>query len=143
MENLFPKDLKGRQFYVLVVAGILFAICTLYQFFIWQQFKAEYEKTFGIIVKNKLDKEKKYYPVIRFKTLDNQRVSFTAPESSSSKYKEGDTVYVYYDLLNADDAKLAGGEYKGIVIFLGLTVLAWGLAFYLHTRNQRPTLPPY
>ncbi len=130
------KDTTKRQFYIAVGATLVFLLCTLYQVIVWKQFTSEYEKTFGIIVKNKMDKEKKYYPVIRFKTLDNQRISFTAPEPAKTKYNEGDTVYVYYDLLNADDAKLAGGEYRGIAIFSVLVLLMATWAIYLYKKTQ-------
>lgn len=130
------QDSVHRQFLIAVVSAVIFLLCTLYQVLIWQQFKSEYEKTFGIIVKNKMDKEKKYYPVVRFKTLDNQRINFTATEPSKTKYKEGDTVYVYYDLLNADDAKLAGGENRGVAIFSVLTLLASAAALYFYRKKQ-------
>jgi hypothetical protein len=130
------QDSVHRQFLIAVVSAAIFLLCTLYQVLIWQQFKSEYEKTYGIIVKNKMDKEKKYYPVIRFKTLDNQRINFTAPEPSKTKYNEGDTVYVYYDLLNADDAKLAGGENRGVAIFSVLTLLAAAAALYFYRKKQ-------
>jgi Protein of unknown function (DUF3592) len=131
------QDSVHRQFLIAVVSAVIFLLCTLYQVLIWQQFKSEYEKTFGIIVKNKMDKEKKYYPVVRFKTLDNQRISFTAPEPSKTKYNEGDTVYVYYDLLNADDAKLAGGENRGVAIFSVLTLLGAAAALYFYRKKQK------
>lgn len=131
------QDSVHRQFLIAVVSAVIFLLCTLYQVLIWQQFKSEYEKTFGIIVKNKMDKEKKYYPVVRFKTLDNQRISFTASEPSKTKYNEGDTVYVYYDLLNADDAKLAGGENRGVAIFSVLTLLGAAAALYLYRKKQK------
>jgi hypothetical protein len=131
------QDSVHRQFLIAVVSAAIFLLFTLYQVLIWQQFKSEYEKTFGIIVKNKMDKEKKYYPVVRFKTLDNQRISFTAPEPSKTKYTEGDTVYVYYDLLNADDAKLAGGENRGVAIFSVLTLLTAAAALYLYRKKQK------
>ncbi len=126
-------------------AAIFFFIAA-YQFVLWRQFKNEYEKAMGIIVKNKIDKKRKFYPVIRFKTLDNQKVTFTATQlSSKMKYNEGDTISVYYDLLNADDVHIAGDEYRGLLIFGLLSMLfafigGYGFWYILQLNQERKEL---
>jgi cytochrome c oxidase assembly protein Cox11 len=118
--KLSPSQLFLLSF---ILAGI-FALLSAYQFIGWLRFKDEYEKAYGVVVKNKIDKEKKFYPVIRFKTLDNQKIAFTAVSiPNKTKYNEGDTIMVYYDLLNAEDVHIAGEETRLLYIFLLLTAL--------------------
>jgi hypothetical protein len=96
----------------------LFAVLTAYELILWFRFKGEYEQAKGIVIKNKIDKNKKFYPIVRFKTLDNQKITFTAATlARSEKHNEGDTVLVYYDLLNAEDVHIAGEESKMLRIY--------------------------
>jgi cytochrome c oxidase assembly protein Cox11 len=126
-----------RLFLLVSTCAILFLLITGYQVFLWQQFKQEYEKTTGIIIKNKIDKERKFYPVVRFKTLHNQKVTFTAQTLASKiKYSEGDTIQIYYDLLNTDDVHIAGEEYRNILIYSALTLLFALIAGYMYWQNK-------
>ncbi len=126
------------------VIAAIFTFMAAYHFIVWRQFKNEYEKTAGVIIKNKveinkLEKKKSFIPVIRFKTLDNQKVSFTAYNMlASKKYHEGDTVFVYYDLLNADDVHIAGEEYRSLLIYSLLALLFGIISGYgiLYTKKD-------
>lgn len=132
--------LSPSQFFLLsfIVAGI-FALLSAYQFIGWLRFKDEYEKAYGVVIKNKIDKEKKFYPVIRFKTLDNQKIAFTAVSiPQKEKYNEGDTIAVYYDLLNAEDVHIAGEETRLLYIFLLLTILFGFIGGYGLWQQKQP-----
>ncbi|MCU0451643.1 MAG: DUF3592 domain-containing protein [Bernardetiaceae bacterium] len=127
------KKLLTFSALLLVLGGALLAYAaSLYSGI--QQFRKHYEKTQGVVSKVSTTDSVNFYPHLKFKTLDNQRLNLKLrrPEASLA---EGDTVEVYYDLVNPADLHLAIHQSPhlaqrwgllGILLFLpGLMLLGW------------------
>ncbi len=139
MKNFFETLIKA-----LGVLTAIFLCISLYDIWQWRQFTKKYDKTIGVITKNKENKDKTFSPVIRFRTLDNQKVTFKARKKAEKKFNEGDTVLVYYNLLNTDEVHLAT-EAEGnlwlspclALLFGGAGALAlWGKQRKRQQRSQ-------
>jgi Protein of unknown function (DUF3592) len=99
-----------------------------------QRFRKHYEKTQGVVSKVSTTDSLNFYPHLKFKTLDNQRlnIKLRRPEAALA---EGDTVEVYYDLVNPADLHLAlhqsprlaqrWGLVGGLLFLPGLGLLLW------------------
>ncbi len=94
-----------------------------------KKFRREYEMTEGTVSEVITTDSLHFYPRIRFKTLDNQRLHLKLRREEAN-VKAGDTLAIYYDLVNPADAHLAM-HHSGSPIYLkvgiGGALLAFGL----------------
>jgi hypothetical protein len=86
----------------LFVLGIAFIINALQLYFKNQSIKAKYEKTKAVVSEIAYSVDSTFsYPILQFKTIDNQRVRIRAMKDKLSLNK-GDTVELYYDIINPE-----------------------------------------
>jgi hypothetical protein len=71
-----------------------------------KKFRREYELAQGVVSEVVTADSVHFYPRIRFKTLDNQRLHLKLRREEAN-VKPGDSLAIYYDLVNPADAHLA------------------------------------
>jgi hypothetical protein len=109
-----------------------------------KKFRRDYEQTRGMVSEVVTADSVHFYPRIRFKTLDNQRLHLKL-RREEAKVKAGDSLAIYYDLVNPADAHLAMHHserpiYTWAAVGIGLLLPALGVMgwlFWLRAKTRR------
>lgn len=102
----------------LFVMGIAFVAhaCTLY--LKNESTKSKYEKTKAIVTEaNASNNSASYYPMLQFKTIDNQRVRIRTSREKLG-VNVGDTIEIYYDIINPQSIYIPSKQESTLIIIL-------------------------
>jgi hypothetical protein len=113
----------------LFIIGISFVFNALTTHLKRQSIISKYEKTNAVVIEvAKSTDSLRTFPILQFRTIDNQRVRFNAMnEKNLHKLAKGDTVLVYYDLINPQTMYIPAAGKNWDINAIGLV----GLCFCL------------
>lgn len=87
----------------------IFLICLLFYFFVYttikkllrrRKIRTQGEKALASVIDYKIakdsDRVKSYFPVLQFRTKEDQMVTVTSKKARTNKYNEGQMITVYY-----------------------------------------------
>jgi Protein of unknown function (DUF3592) len=124
--------------------GVLLLAVAAVTAFLTFRFLAGSERADGTVIDlresyDSQDDTTSYYPVVRFETAEGQPVRFESDVSTSDDV--GDTVEVFYDPDDPNDAKLAGffNLWGLSLIFGALGAVFTGVGGYLVYRTRTPS----
>lgn len=125
----------------LFIIGIAFIFNALTTYLKRQSIISKYEQTKAVVIDVVKNADStSIYPVIQFKTIDNQRVKYRAMnEKALHKHVKGDTILLYYDLINPQTMYIPSAGKNtdlGIIGVLGFFICLPTLAFFfVRIRN--------
>jgi TRAP-type uncharacterized transport system fused permease subunit len=103
----------------LFIMGIAFVFNAFTTYLKNQGTFSKFEKTKAIVVAIGKTSDSTTYPVLQFKTIDNQRIRVRSLEEKLVKLAKGDTVSLYYDLINPESIFIPTGRENVTFIVLG------------------------
>ena len=109
----------------------------------YQSMKMEFEKTKGIVIAmSKTADSSTLFPVVQFRTIDNQRMKVKARRDYSN-LAVGDTLELYYDLVNPQDMHIPSWQdhiATAVFSFLGVLLLLPAFLLYWLPRQRQQKL---
>ncbi len=117
----------------LFVMGIAFIAHAFTLYLKNESTKSKYEKTKAIITEANANTDgATYYPMLHFKTADNQRVRIrTSREKLGANV--GDTIEVYYDIINPQSIYIPSKQESTLIVILfsfGLVIILPAILFF-------------
>ena len=103
----------------LFIMGIAFIFNAFTTYLKNQGTFSKFEKTNAIVVAIGKTADSTNYPVLQFKTIDNQRIRIRSLEEKLAKLVKGDTVSLYYDLINPESIFIPTGRENVTFVVLG------------------------
>lgn len=103
----------------LFIMGIAFVFNAFTTYLKNQGTFSKFEKTKATVVAIGKTADSTAYPVLQFKTIDNQRIRVRSLEEKLAKLAKGDTVSLYYDLINPESIFIPTGRENVTFIVLG------------------------
>ena len=125
----------------LFIIGIAFIFNTLTTYLKRQSTISKYEQTKATVIEvAKNSDSTTTYPILQFRTIDNQKVRYRAiREKALHELNKGDTVLLYYDLINPHMMYIPSAKNHldlSLVFTLGILFCAPALAFlFFRIRN--------
>ena len=112
----------------------IFLICLLFYFFVYttikkllrrRKIRTHGEKALASVIDYKIakdsDKVRSYFPVLQFRTKEDQMVTVTSKKARTNKYTEGQMITIYY--MRKDPTKY---YISGLVPFIKITGIILG-----------------
>lgn len=84
----------------LFILGMTFVFNAITTYLKNQGILSKFEQTKAIVINIGKTADSTTYPIVQFKTIDNQRVRMSLMQEKISKFAQGDTIMLYYDLIN-------------------------------------------
>ncbi|GAB4191436.1 MAG: hypothetical protein OHK0057_25590 [Thermoflexibacter sp.] len=117
----------------LFVMGIAFVAHAFTLYLKNESTKSKYEKTKAIVTEaNTSSNHATYYPMLQFKTIDNQRVRIRASREKLGA-NVGDTIEIYYDIINPQSIYIPSKQESTLIIILfsfGLLITLPAVVFF-------------
>jgi TRAP-type uncharacterized transport system fused permease subunit len=103
----------------LFIMGIAFVFNAFTTYLKNQGTFSKFEKTNATVVAIGKTADSTAYPVLQFKTIDNQRIRIRSMEEKLANLAQGDTISLYYDLINPESIFIPTGRENVTFIVLG------------------------
>lgn len=121
---------------IIIIIGILFISLSIFMIFNGSRYSSKTTGTIINVVENRINKSRKYYPVVKYKA--NNKVikkQSTSGTTDSKLYKKGDKWTVYYDKNDINKftldktLKVRSWIIGVLVMVLGIDIVYAGIKF--------------
>jgi hypothetical protein len=117
----------------LFLLGLAFVFNALTTYLKNQGVLSKFEQTKAIVINIGKMADSTTYPIVQFKTIDNQRVRVSLMQEKISKFAKGDTLMLYYDLINPQSIYIPSIRKNlsfGIIGFIGALMCVPAILFF-------------